>query len=163
MTNVQPLLIFDVKLNEDDIKSFVKEGIKVNSLLKVFFVLYGIIIFVALFLFLLNPQMINLCPLVAIIILLIVAIYYLFYQNIKLYRKNQGLQSDMTYYIDDTEVKCKRIGAEKNTEWCKFYRITENKTHVFLWFNRKQAHILPKRCLSFKDLNSLHVLIKQFR
>lgn len=153
-------IVVDVKLTEKDFEDFFAHLGRRSILMKML-IAVALIVFVAqLIRIIADPQGFESAIIwVALVILLfLMMIYSNKYNARKVARNNKRLFEPHTYYINDREIRITGAPFNATIKWEDLYRVTESKNSLFLWLNKKQAQILPKRSLQPEEAEVIKMI-----
>lgn len=158
----QAAIKIKVTLQEKDLEDFYAHLSK-RSLGMKMVVVFAILIFVAQSIrIIINPEALENGILWILFVLLLfgMMIYSNKYNARKAYRNNKRLLAEYTYIISDRSIIVESEKRSIELLWNNIHEISESKNSLFLWLNKKQAQIIPKRYLSVDELEAIYMLKK---
>lgn len=151
-----------VKLKEKDLEDFYAHLAKRSIGMKMV-IAFSIIVFVAqLIRIVVEPQALEsgLMWIIFVIFLFLLMLYSYKYSARKAFKNNKRIQAEYEYKIDEQNIRVKGEKSTMTIPWTDLYKVSESKTNLFFWLNKKQAQIVPKRYLSADELEVIRLLKK---
>lgn len=162
MTPIQPQIVIKVSLTQKDLEDFYTHLSKRSIGMKM-------VVVIALFIFVAQAIRIAIQPqklenaamwLILVLLLFITMHYSNKYSARKTYQNNKKLQAEYTYYIKDNQIEITSQNRSMTLQWNDIHNITQSNNSLFLWLNKKQAQIIPKRTLTADQQEAILLLKK---
>lgn len=134
-----------IKINEDDIKDFHNHYLRHDLLIKIVVLLSVLFCII---------NLVNKASKENIVLVIIIASMFVFgyfftrYRTLQLFRKDKNQQAGNSYLIDSENIVVTGVDKTKIIPRKDLYKVTQSKKCIFVWLNKKQAYIFPKRFLS---------------
>lgn len=153
-------IVVDVKLTEKDFEDFFAHLGRRSIVMKMLIVVALIVFIAQLIRIIADPSGLESAIgwVVLVIFLFLMMIYANKYNARKVARNNKRLLEPHTYYINDREIRITGAPYNATLKWEDIYRVTESKDSLFLWLNKKQAQILPKRSLQPEEAEVIKMI-----
>ena len=151
-----------VSLIEKDLEDFYAHLAKRSIGMKMM-VVFSLLIFVAQSIrIIVDPSSLEsgIIWIVLVIFLFAMMLYSNKYNARRAFKNNKRLQAEYTYLISDSSIQIKSDKHTTTLSWDNIHKITESKNSLFLWLNKKQAQIIPKRDLTNDELEAIYILKK---
>lgn len=71
-----------------------------------------------------------------------------FTNSARQYLANPGFLKPFTYNLSEEGIEVVQDGESAKLPWSQVYKVSANKTSIFLYMSRFTANILPKRCFA---------------
>lgn len=153
-------IVVDVKLTEKDFEDFFSHLGKRSIVMKMLIAVALIVFIAQLIRIVADPSGLESAIgwVVLVIFLFLMMIYSNKYNARKVARNSKRLFEPHTYYINDKEVKITGAPFNATLKWEDIYRVTESKNSLFVWLNKKQAQIIPKRSLQADEIEVIKII-----
>ena len=157
-----PSIEVKVQLTEKDLEDFYAHLSRKSISMKLV-IAFGLLVFVAqLIRIIADPNALEGAVMWVLIVIFLFAmmIYSNKYNARKASRHNKKLFEEYTYSINDKQIHIKGKSINTTLLWEKLHKVTESKTAFFIWLNKKNAQIIPKRDLSDDEIEVIRIIIK---
>lgn len=158
----QAAIELKVSLIEKDLEDFYAHLAKRSIGMKMM-VIFSLLIFVAQSIrIIIDPAALEsgILWIILVIFLFAMMLYSNKYNARRAFKNNRRLQAEYTYIISDSNIQVKSEKHTTTLTWDDIHKITESKNSLFLWLNKKQAQIIPKRELTSDELEAIYILKK---
>jgi hypothetical protein len=156
----EPSIQVKVSLTEKDLEDFYAHLAKRSILMKLL-VAFSLVVFVAqLIRIVAEPQALEtgIMWIGFIIFLFLMMIYSNKYNARKAYRNNKRLLEEYTYSINDKVIHVEGKSVNVSLQWEKLQALSESKNSLFIWLDKKNAQIIPKRYLSDDEMEVIRII-----
>jgi len=153
-------IVFDVKLNEDDVVEFqkahysrlVKPGLRYSliAIIAVLFVINVILDIQSGYYYSLTGALLG----IILIVLLVTPVAFRFSAK-KSLKTNKMLMATHTYTLTEDEISSFSENNSMNIKWNDLYDFRESKNHFLFYISNNQAFLIPKRFLNNNEQNLL--------
>lgn len=158
----QPAIELKVSLTEKDLEDFYAHLAK-NSVGMKMVIAFALFVFIAQSIrIVIDPQKLEsgVIWIAFVLFLFVMMLYSNKYNARRAYKNNKRLQAQYTYLIKDNEIEICSNKKSTKLNWNNIQKITQSKNSLFLWLNKKQAQIIPKRTLTADQLETILLLKK---
>lgn len=162
MTPIQPQIAIKVSLTQKDLEDFYTHLSKRSIGMKMVVALALLIFAAQAIRIAIQPQKLENAAMWFILVLLLLAtmLYSNKYNARKTYQNNKKLQAEYTYPIKDNQIEVTSQNRSTTLKWNDIHNITQSNNSLFLWLNKKQAQIIPKRNLTADQQEAILLLKK---
>lgn len=157
-----PAIVVKVQLTEKDLEDFYAHMSNKSISMKLV-IAFGLIVFVAqLIRIVADPNSLEGAIMWVLIVLFIfgMMIYSNKYNARKASRHNKKLFEEYIYSINDKQIQIKGKSLNTTLLWEKLHKVTESKNAFYIWLNKKNAQIIPKRDLSNEEIEVIRIIKK---